>query len=171
MPPHIASLSVGQTLGSIPPSQGTMPVLNGPSFDVIAFYSDLSHREVRDWQEGRLRYGVFIQEGIPILLLDLGKTWRLDIYLNIFREPSESRRPFFEGDPESTDVHLALASYPSVIVMAKRSIRIDPSHMMQIKEACFTQLSAYHSAEECSCVIDRIYARYDSKALRQRARL
>ncbi len=106
--------------------------------------------------------------------LDQGKqdkTWRLDFYLNIFREPSENRRPFFEGDPEHTDVHMALASYPSVIVLAERSIRIDPGQMMQIKVACFTQLSAYHSAEECSGVIDRIYARYDSKALRQRARL
>jgi hypothetical protein len=67
-------------------------------------------------------------------------------------------------------VHLVLASYPSVIVLAKRTVRIDPKHMMQIKEACFTQLSAYPSAAECTRVIDRIYARYDSRTLRKKAR-
>jgi len=170
MPPQICDLSVGQTIGSIPPGQGLMPVLNGPSFDVIGFYSNLSSKKIRDWQQGKLRYGVFIQEGVPIVLIDLGRIWRLDIHLNILQESHEVRRAFFEGDPETTSVHLALASHPSVVILAKRAFQLDPALMMRIKEACFTQLSAYPSAEECSRVIDRIYAHHDSRTLRKKAR-
>jgi hypothetical protein len=170
MPPQISDLSVGQTLGSIPPGQGLMPVLNGPSFDIIGFYSNLSSKKIREWQQGKLRYGVFVQDGIPIVLIDLGRIWRLDIHFNILQEPHDVRRAFFEGDPEATRVHLALASHPSVVVLAKRSFQLDPSLMMRIKEACFTQLSAYPSAEECSRNIERIYAREDSRTLRKKAR-
>ena len=169
MPPQISHLRVGQSIGSIPPSEGLMPVINGPSFDIIALYSGLSTREVKDWQDGRLRYGVFVQEGIPFLLLDLGKVWELDISLNMFGESRESRRAFFEGDPETTEVHLVLASYPSVVILAKRTVRLDPEDMRRIKEACLTQLSAYPSAQACRRVIDRISAAYDSTAMRKRA--
>jgi hypothetical protein len=170
MPPQISDLSVGQTIGSIPPGEGLLPVLNGPSFDVIGFYSDLSSKNVKEWQQGKLRYGLFVRDGIPIVLIDLGRTWRLDIHFNILQEAHDIRRAFFEGDPEATGVHLALASHPSVVVLAKRSFHLDPSIMMRIKEACFTQLSAYSSAQECSRAIDRIYAREDSRTLRKKAR-
>lgn len=162
-------LNVGQALGSPPPSEGYMPVLNGASFDIFAFYSGLREKETKDWLKGKVRYGAFIEQSIPVFLLDLGKTWSLDVYFNMFHESEETRKPFFEGDPRSNRVALILASYPEPVIRAVRSIRVDPDLMIRIKEACFDQLSRYRSKDECFIEAEMILEQYDSKALRAKA--
>ncbi len=53
-----------------------MPVINGLSFDIIAFFTDLTKQEINVWLKGKIRYGVYIEESIPIFLLELGKAWQ-----------------------------------------------------------------------------------------------
>ena len=63
-----------------------MPILNGPSFDIIAFYSGITRGNITNWLHGQILPGVYVEKSIPIFILDLGKTWRLDVYLNILWE-------------------------------------------------------------------------------------
>lgn len=164
-----SNLSAGQSLQSAPPSEGYMPVLNQGSFDIFAFYSGLTEKEVKDWLKGKARYGVFIEQSIPVFLLDLGKAWSLDVYFNMFHETESTRKPFFESDPGSNRVAIILAAYPEPVVQAVRTLRIDPDLMIRLKEACFDQLSRYRSKDECFIEAEMILERYDSKALRAKA--
>jgi len=120
------TITVGQPIGITPPEEGYMPILKGPSFDVIAFFSNLSESQILDWLTGGVDYGVFVEDDIPIFLLDLGNTWTLNVHINILVESEEDQRAFFEGDPNATNVSLTLASYPKTIVQANQDHQ-DPS--------------------------------------------
>ena len=89
------TLTVGQPLDIKPSNEGYVPVFNGPGFDIIAFYSDLTQADIDVWLTGQLLHGIYVEQSIPIFILDLGKTWSLDIYLNILAEPEQFRRRFF----------------------------------------------------------------------------
>jgi hypothetical protein len=143
-----------------------MPVLNQGGFDIFAFYSGLTGREVKDWLKGKARYGVFIEQSIPVFLLDLGKVWSLDVYFNMFHETEATRQAFFEGDPGSSRISLILAAYPEPVIQAVRTLRIDPDLMLRLKEACFDQLSRYRSKDECFVEAEMILEQHNSKALR-----
>jgi len=160
------TLTVGQPIGSAPPKEGYMPVLNGPSFDIVAFYSDITQAQLDDWLKGEVQYGIYIESRIPVFILDLGLAWSLDVYLNILREDEETRRRFFEGDPEHTEIHLILVSFEDGVVQGIRTIAIDPNIMGQIKEACFQQLSKYSTIEECQDTAEGILDKYNSAMLR-----
>ncbi|MFW6178613.1 MAG: hypothetical protein ACOC43_09650, partial [Desulfohalobiaceae bacterium] len=139
----------GQKLGASPPKEGQMPVLNGPSLDVFAFYSGLAFKEIKDWSKGRMRMGLFVEKSIPFILLDLGRSWSLEIYLNMYQESEESRQQFFQGDPQETGIGLVLVSFPDAVVQCMRRTGLDSRLMLRLKEACFDQLTRYASSEEC----------------------
>jgi hypothetical protein len=160
------TLTVGQPIGSTPPKEGYMPVLNGPSFDIVAFYSGITQAQLDDWLKGEVQYGIYIESRIPVFILDLGKAWSLDVYLNILREDEETRRRFFEGDPRHTEIHLILVSFEDGVVQGIRTIAIDPNIMAQIKEACFNQPAKFSSREDCQEAAEKILDKYNSAVLR-----
>jgi hypothetical protein len=160
--------SVGDSLGVNPPTEGHMPIFDQGSLDLITFASDLKTKEIRDWARGKAAYGVYIEKSIPFFLLNLGSSWRLDVYLNIFLESSAERRQFFEGDPENLGVHLYLVSSPDAVVRAVRSLELASGEMLRLKEACFDQLSRYSSKDECFIEAELILNKTDSKMLRRK---
>ena len=159
-------LTVGQPLDITPSQEGYVPVLNGPSFDIVALYSDITQTGLNDWLYGPIQHGVYVEKSVPIFILDLGQTWNLDISLNILSEDEEIKKKFFESDPNYTRMHLILTSYPDTIVQAIRTIAIDPELMRIIKEVCFNQVSKYSSHEECQAAIEELRSKWSSKALR-----
>ena len=167
MPEETMTLTVGQSLGLDPSNEGYAPVLNGPCFDIIAFYSGITQADRDDWLHGQILHGVYVEKSIPIFILDLGKTWSLDVYLNILGEREEFRKKLFEGDPKHTSMHLILTSFPDTIIQGIRTIAIDPNLLKDIKEACFHQLMRYGSKEECQEAADGIMGKWSSQALRR----
>jgi len=165
------TMTVGQPIGCTPPKEGYMPVINGSSFDIIAFFSNLTDKEQRDWLQGKAGYGLYIENSIPLFLLDLGRAWSLDVYLNILQEDEDIRKNFFEGDPHHTQVILTLVSYSDAIVRGIRTIAIDPDIMIKLKEACFNQLTQYPSKEQCHRAAEELLARYDGNQLRSKAEM
>ena len=166
MPEDRTIFTVGQPIGSTPPKEGYMPVLNGPSFDIVAFYAGITQEQVQDWLKGKAEYGIYIESRIPVFILDLGQFWSLDVYLNILREDEETLRQFFEGDPSHTEIHLILVSFEDAVVQGIRTIAIDPQIMAQIKEACFHQPSKFSSMEECQEAAEGILDKFSSATLR-----
>ncbi|MCF8104787.1 MAG: hypothetical protein K9K64_04845 [Desulfohalobiaceae bacterium] len=165
------TLKAGQPLGVTPPFEGYMPVLNRASFDIIAFFSGLTPRDLRDWVKGKIRYGLYVENGIPIFLLDLGKTWSLDVYFNMHQEKEEQRKEFFEGEPGYTKVNLTLVSYTDTIVQGIRSIDVGQEFMMALKEACFDQLSRYANKDDCFLAAETILQSSGSKSLRKKTEM
>ena len=165
------TLKAGQPLGVTPPFEGYMPVLNRASFDIIAFFSGLTPRDQRDWVKGNIRYGLYVESDIPIFLLDLGKTWSLDVYFNMHQEKEEHRKEFFEGEPGFTKVNLTLVSYTDTIVQGIRTIEVGQKFMMALKEACFDQLSRYASKDDCFLAAETILQSADSKSLRKKTKM
>ncbi len=162
------TLTVGKPLGVTPPLEGYMPVLNGASFDIIAFFSGLTEKQKNDWLRGKIRYGLYIENDIPMFLLDLGKTWSLDFYFNMHQEREELRKLFFEGDPGHAKIILTLISYSDAIVQGIRTIGIEPKIMLALKEACFEQLSIFSDKHDCFLAAEAILHGNSSKALRKK---
>jgi hypothetical protein len=63
-------------------------------------------------------------------------------------------------------MHLILVSFEDAVVQAIRTIAIDPNIMVQIKEACFHQLSKFSTVEECQDTAEGILDKYNSAMLR-----
>jgi hypothetical protein len=166
MPEDRTIFTVGQPIGSTPPKEGYMPVLNGPSFDIVAFYSNITQAQLDDWLKGEAQYGIYIESRIPVFILDLGETWSLDVYLNVLREGDETLKQFFEGDPNHTEIHLILVSFEDAVVLGIRTIAIDPQIIAQIKEACFHQPSKFSSMQECQKAAEGILDKFSSATLR-----
>lgn len=164
------TLTVGQPIGFTPPKEGYMPVINGSSFDILAFFSNLTDKEQKDWLKGKARYDVYIENSIPVFLLDLGKTWSLDVFFNILQENEDIRKNFFEGDPNHTQISLILVSYSDSIIRGIRTIAIDTDIMLKLKEACFGQLVQYPSKEACQKAAEVILDKYNADQLRKKAK-
>ncbi|MFP4672802.1 MAG: hypothetical protein ACOCY5_04900 [Desulfohalobiaceae bacterium] len=146
-----------------------MPVLNGPSLDVFAFYGELVFREIKDWAKGRIKSRLFVEKSIPFLLLDLGRSWSLELYLNMFQEREQVRQDFFQGDPQQTGMGLILVSYPEAVVQAVRRTELESSLMLRLKEACFDQLTRYGSSEECFVEAEMILQHYGPAEMRKQS--
>lgn len=153
-----------------PPYEGYLPVINGCSFDVMAFYSGLTKAEIKDWTRGKAKYGIYVERSISVLMLDLGKAWTQDVYLNILHEDQGTRKPFFQGDSKHTKMHLILASYPEAVVRGIRIVAIEQGKMRVIKEACLTQLTTYDSVQTCNEVAHSILDKFSSELLRKMAK-
>ena len=165
------TLTVGKPLGVTPPFEGYMPVLNGSSFSIIAFFSRVTIQDRKDWLVGKAQYGLYSENGIPIFLLDLGKTWSLDVYFNMLQENKNQRSQFLEGVQEDTKILLVLVSFPDAIVQCIRGIIIELKIMLALKEVCFDQLSRYSTQKDCSLAAKKILQAKDSKALRKEVQL
>ena len=91
------TITIGKPLGVTPPFEGYMPVLNGSSFSIIAFFSRVTIQDRKDWLVGKAQYGLYSENGIPIFLLDLGKTWSLDVNIQpkkiVLLPPRRSFKP------------------------------------------------------------------------------
>jgi hypothetical protein len=61
---------------------------------------------------------------------------------------------------------LILVSFEDAVVQGIRTIAIDPNIMVQIKEACFHQLSKFSSKEECEEAAEKILDKYSGPVLR-----
>ena len=55
------TLTLGQPIGSTPPKEGYMPVLNGLSFDIVAFYADLTQEQIGEWFKSKAEFGIYIE--------------------------------------------------------------------------------------------------------------
>lgn len=159
---------IGEPLGVTPPADGHMPVLDQGSFDLITFASGLKSKAIKDWNKGKGSYGVYIEKSIPVFLLNLGTSWTIDVYFNVFLEPAEKRCHFFEDDPGTLSVHLYLVSTDNAVVRAFRSLELDPQEMLRLKEACFDQITCYSSKDECYIEAELLLHQMDSKALRRK---
>lgn len=150
---------MGEPFPIKPQQEGILSILSGASFNIAAFYSGLSRKEIKSWKKGKLFYGVLVLESIPIFLIDIkGSQWQFEISFNLLGEPPEMRDFFLEN--EGNLVRMLLADYPNPIIRVMKGIGIDPKLMENIKKACSDQLSKYQTKGEVETKITEIYQDY-----------
>lgn len=162
------SLKVGQTLGIRPEGEGPAPVLAGGGFDVFFFYGGLSGAEVRGFATGALTCGVYVEDAIPVLVLDIEGFGGLEVAFNIFAEPEDKRRAFFEAPPTLGEANIVLCGHPESVVLAVRAIRPGPFLVSEIKKACLDQLCLYRDITHCFRAMSRLYDQIDPEDMRGR---
>lgn len=163
------TFKMGQPIECIPPKEGYLPVLNGSSFDIIAFLANITRQEIDDWLKGEARIGLYIKKSIPIVLFDLGRSWSFDIYLNILQENEDVRESFLGSDNYHPKTILTLVSYSDSIVQGIRTIDIHFDLLLKIKEACFEQALKYPSKEACQKIALKLLSKYSADKLRAKS--
>lgn len=161
-------LHVGQTLGVRPEAEGPAPVLVGGSFDVFCFYGGLSPAEVEGFARGGVLCGVYVENAIPVLALDIESFGWLEVAFNIFAEPEDKRRAFFESDPRTGSAGLILCDHPQSVVRAIRTIHPGPGPLAEIKKACLDQLALYSNLTQCFRAMTRLYESLGPDDIRSR---
>lgn len=162
------NLKAGQSLGIRPAGEGPAPVLSGGGFEVFFFYSEISEREAGAFAARGLSCGVYVEDAVPVLVLDIEGFGGLEVAFNIYAEPEDKRRAFFESDPALGTAHLVLCDYPEAIVRAVRAIRPGPLLMAEIKKACLDQLSLYRDIGHCFKAMTRLYEAIGPEDMRER---
>ncbi|GAB6039157.1 hypothetical protein JCM15519_37160 [Fundidesulfovibrio butyratiphilus] len=163
-----SGLQVGQTLWVKPEGEGPAPVLVGASFDVFCFYGGLSAAEVEGFARGGVLCGVYVENAIPVLALDIEEFGLLVVAFNIFAEPEDKRRAFFESDPLAGSCGLILCDHPQSVVRAIRTIRPGPAAISEIKRACFDQLTLYPNITQCFAAMTKLFDSLSPDEIRNR---
>jgi len=161
-------LKLGQPLGIRPEGEGPAPVLVGGGFEVFCFYGGLSREDVRGFAAGAISCGVYVEDAVPVLVLDIEHFGGLEVAFNIFAEPEDKRRAFFESNPRHDTANLVLCSHPEAVVHAVRVIRPGADLISRIKRACFDQLCLYGNITQCFQAMARIYGSIDPLDMRER---
>jgi len=159
-------LQVGQALGIRPEGEGPAPVLVGGGFEVFFFYGGLSREEVQGFATGAISCGVYVEDSIPVLVLDIEHFGGLEVAFNIFVEPEDKRRQFFESNPAGGTAHIVLCDHPGSVVQAVRLIRPGTQAVSEIKKACFDQLHLYKNLTQCFQAMGRIYSSIGPEEMR-----
>ena len=162
------NLKLGQSLGIRPEGEGPAPVLVGGGFEVFFFYGGLSQEEVRGFSSGALSCGVYVEDAIPVLVLDIEGFGGLEVAFNIYAEPEDKRRTFFESSPSQATAHLVLCDHPESVVRAVRMIRPGPFLLAEIKKACLDQLCIYRDMAHCFRAMARLYDSISPEDMRER---
>jgi len=163
-----ANLKVGQSLGIRPEGEGPAPVLAGGAFEVFFFYGGLSEEEVSAFASAPLSCGVYVEDAIPVLVLDIEGFGGLEVAFNIYAEPEDKRRAFFEASPSLGEAHIVLCGHPDSVVRAVRAIRPGPLAMSEIKKACLDQLCLYKDISHCFRAMANLYRSIDPEDMRSR---
>ncbi len=161
-------LKIGDPLGVRPEGEGPAPVLVGGGFEVFCFYAGLTPAEVRGFASGHIACGVYVEEAIPVLVLDIEGFGGLEVAFNIFAEPENKRRAFFEAAPQAGSANLILCDHPDSIVRAVRIIRPGAMLLGEIKNACFDQLSLYRNMGQCFQAMSALYDTLGPEDIRAR---
>ena len=161
-------LAVGQSLGIRPEGEGPAPMLVGGGFEVFFFYGGLSEEEIRGFGSGTLACGVYVEQAVPVLVLDIEGFGGLETAFNIYAEPEDRRREFFESRPGLGSARIVLCDHPQAVVRAIRTIRPGPETVAAVKAACFDQLSLYHDISGCFSAMTRLYEAIGPEEMRER---
>ena len=165
------NLKLGQSLGIRPSGEGPAPVLAGGGFEIFFFYGGLSQEEVRGFSSGALSCGVYVEDAIPVLVLDIEGFGGLEVAFNIYAELEDKRRAFFESSPSLAATHLVLCDHPDSVVRAVRVIRPGPNLLAEIKKACLDQLCVYKDLAHCFRAMSRLYDAISPEDMRERVLL
>ena len=161
-------LKVGQVLDVRPEGEGPAPVLTGGGFEVFCFYGGLTRAETEGFATGAMRCGVYVEDAIPVLVLEIEDFGGLEVAFNIFAESEEKRRAFFEEDPQAATARLILCDHPAAVVRAVRTFHPGIKTMSRIKQACFDQLSRHDDVSRCFAAMARIYDTISPEDIRSR---
>jgi len=162
------NLQVGQFLGIRPEVEGPAPVLAGDGFEVFFFYGGLTAEEAQAFATGAAACGVYVEDAIPVLVLDVEGFGGLEVAFNIFAEPEDKRRRFLESATCRPSVNIVLCDHPEPVVRAVRQIRAGALAMTEIRRACFDQLCLYRDMAQCFQAMARLYEAIDRQEMRRR---
>ena len=166
-PKNGPALTVGHSLGIRPEGEGPAPMLVGGGFEVFFFYGGLTPEEVQGFAEGALTCGVYVEQAVPVLVLDIEGFGGLEVAFNIHAETEDKRRAFFESLPGLGTARLVLCDHPSSVVRAIRAIRPGSGLIAEIKKACFDQLTLYRDMAQCFAAMSRVYAAIGPEEMRE----
>jgi hypothetical protein len=161
-----ARLKVGQMLGVRPECEGPAPVLTAQGVEVFCFQSGLTESEVRGFAHGAVLCGLYVDQAIPVLVLDVEGFGGLEVAFCVFTEPQDKRAAFFASDPALHTAHLVLCDFPEAVVRAVRAIHPGPAVMLRIRQALLDQAAAHQDINQCFSAMSDIYERLGPGDLR-----
>lgn len=135
---------------------GYIRTLNNGSFDVVNVLSNLKAKEVREFKQGILRIGFYIENSIPFFVVQ-NKEIEFDCPYNALKI-GEDFEKWFEQD--SNIITMYLIESTTKILKGIRLISIELDEMKKMKNAMKLQRDEYSSVQEVEIEIDRIYNRY-----------
>jgi len=148
-----------------------VPILAQSSLMFVITMNPLSEQEVEIFQNGKIEYGVTIQEGIPFVVVRFPGLASFDCFVNFIAELSNKRDMFLAEEPNSNLVQFFLVDCATGILRGIRTIGTEPKFMREIKEACFGQVSKYPTASAVSAAADAILNQHQTSDLMKRARM
>lgn len=155
-----------------PGQEGHLIFMNGPTFCLVSWLSQLSPDEISDWDSGDYLYGAFIEDDIPFLIVGFPATNLMaETSLNIVGE-QERGNPlcdFMTG--ESDLLTLILVDAETNIVRGIRKLMMGPTTATALRNACIRQLDRYSTSQEVQAAIYQLMEMYDTNAMIQRTQM
>lgn len=106
--------------------------LDGDSLFSCACYSNVSRQEVRSWQKGKVKYGIFTQTPIPFFLLQFQRGFDFSFSVDLWGESTPAKMEQWKEMGNLTT--WVLSDFPSQIIRALRVITVKADIMSEFKD-------------------------------------
>lgn len=122
---------------------------NREFLDVIFYNLSKSKDYAKAWGQATLRYGLYVENNIPFVLVELAaekKSYSLPV--NMY-EISQSDRSKWVGETDTT-VNVYLINAANNMIEAMRSIAFNAAMAAELRKTCQAQLTQYKDAASVS---------------------
>jgi len=151
-------------------NEGATIITNSALFDVLILIPGITGKEEKAFKTGTLRYGVFVQDDIPFLLLDFpdaGLT--LDASYNFHKVDPQHQLEWLAA--EGNAVHIVAAEQRTYHVKAQRFVGLDLAVPAAIKAAAARQLASHPNMQSVDMGIQKITARFTTEMMMKQAKM
>jgi len=131
--------------------------------------SEITNQELQTWKTGKFKYGLFIRESIPFLLIDFGDGFNFDCSFNIYKVKQEYSSAWLES--KANLVNLFLVDRNSYTTKAMRATGLQLAFMDELKAALTEQHKKYNSKDSVDVIIKQCEAKFTIDAMLKRSQL
>lgn len=150
--------------------EGATIVTNSAIFDVLIQMNGLTPSETAALKSGQLRYGVYVEEAVPFLLLDFPSAkFNVDASFNFHAVMASDRTAWLEA--EANAVTLIGIEGKNYKVVSIRLCGFDLDFVAAFKSAAAQQLVAYSNTVDVNRKINNITARLSTEQMMSKTKM
>jgi hypothetical protein len=144
----------------------TMP---GGTIDIVAKLIQPSSREVTTFRQGTFRWGVFVEDAIPVVVVQFpDEKLELDGPYNFHKVVASSRAEWLQGAANAVTLFLVDEKN---IIRTMRLIGAEPAMMQVLRDAAAEQLTRYETATDVDYAINILQSKRSLSAMLKAATL
>lgn len=137
---------------------------NKEFLDIVFYNTSKSKDYPKAWEKGSLRYGLYVENGIPFVLSELPQEKRAyAIAINMYEVAANSRTSWLQETEATMNAFLINAG--NNMIEGMRTINFNSALAADLRKACQAQLTQYKDAAGVTAAVNTIVAKTNAATM------